>query len=51
MRLKICTESDYLQAHITVLSPQPGSDSRLAFVMRFKLWASSLFSKWTVSLR
>jgi len=45
MRLKICTEADYLQAHITVLGTEPRPSNPLTLKLRLKLWASSFFKK------
>jgi hypothetical protein len=45
MRLKICTEADYLQAHITVLGaePRPGNQS----FAKLKLWGALLLKRWS----
>jgi hypothetical protein len=47
MRLKICTEADYLQAHITVLGAEPRPSNLSPLMVRLKLWVSSLLKKWS----
>ena len=51
MRLKICTEADYLNAHITALGADSRSGSPMSLKLRFKLWAASLLRRWNLSLR
>jgi hypothetical protein len=47
MRLRICTEADYLRAHITIIGEE--SRPRNAFFRSLKHLLTSILKKWTAA--
>jgi hypothetical protein len=47
MKLRICTEADYLQAHVTVLAG--GFRARNPAFLNLKQWVTSILKKWIMA--